>query len=75
VKPLVASLLMAVVVRQTGLILPVDFGAILRLCVLVPVGAATFIGAIFLLDRKLVKDFLVFVQAAFERQGKNAETS
>jgi PST family polysaccharide transporter len=75
VKPVVASLLMAAVVRQTGMILPVEFGALLRLTVLVPLGAATFISAIFLLDRKLVKDFLVFAQAAFERQEKKPETS
>jgi hypothetical protein len=32
-----------------------------------------FTGAIVLLDRKVVKNFLQFVQTAFERQGKNPE--
>jgi O-antigen/teichoic acid export membrane protein len=72
-KPLLATLLMAVVVIETGSTLPGEFGPILRLAVLIPLGVATFAGAIYLLDRKLVKDFLQFVQIAFERQGKNPE--
>jgi O-antigen/teichoic acid export membrane protein len=69
--PLLASVLMAAVVIETGLRLPVEFTPILRLTVLVPVGAAIFAGAIFLLDRPLVKDFMEFVRTAFESQGKN----
>jgi O-antigen/teichoic acid export membrane protein len=72
-KPLLASLLMAAVVMETGTGLPAEFGPILRLTVLIPVGAAIFIGAIVLLDRKLVKNFLEFVQTAFERQTKKPE--
>jgi hypothetical protein len=41
--------------------------------VLVPLGAVMFTGAIFLLDRKVVKEFLEFTQAAFQRQRKNPE--
>jgi hypothetical protein len=41
--------------------------------VLIPLGAVIYTGAIFLLDRKLVKDFSEFVQSAFERQRKNSE--
>jgi polysaccharide transporter, PST family len=69
-NPFLASVLMAAVVIATGLKLPVEFGPILRLTVLVPVGAAIFTGAVFLLDRPLVKDFLEFVRTAFESRGK-----
>jgi O-antigen/teichoic acid export membrane protein len=72
-KPLLASLLMAAVVTEIGMMLPAEFGPILRLTVLIPLGAAIYIGAIFLFDRKLVKDFWEFVQTAFERQVKNPE--
>jgi O-antigen/teichoic acid export membrane protein len=67
-KPLLASLLMAAVVKETGMRLPGDFSPILRLTVLIPLGAAVFAAAIVLLDRKVVKNFLEFVQTAFERQ-------
>ena len=70
-NPFLASVLMAAVVIETGLRLPVEFRPILRLTVLVPVGAATFAVAIFLLDRPLVKDFLEFARTAFESQGKS----
>jgi len=66
-------LLMAAVVVETGTALPAEFGPVLRLTVLIPVGAAVFTGAIVLLDRKLVKNFLEFVHTAFERQRKNPE--
>jgi O-antigen/teichoic acid export membrane protein len=72
-KPLLASLLMAAVVTEIGMRLPVELGPILRLAVLVPLGAVMFTGAIFLLDRKVVKEFLEFTQAAFQRQRKNPE--
>jgi hypothetical protein len=70
---LLASLLMAAVVIETGTALPAEFGPILRLTVLIPVGAAIYTGTIVLLDRKLVKNFLEFVQTAFERQTKKPE--
>jgi hypothetical protein len=60
-------------VMETGKGLPAEFGPILRLTVLIPVGAVVFIGAIVLLDRKLVKNFLEFVQTAFERRTKKPE--
>jgi PST family polysaccharide transporter len=72
-KPLFASLLMAAAVIETGMTLPVELGPILRLTVLIPLGMAVFTAAIFLLDRKLVKDFWEFVHAAFERRLKNTE--
>lgn len=71
VKPLLSSLLMAAAVTKSGMMLPVDFGPILRLIVLIPLGAAIYTGAMLLLDRKLIKDFVQFAQAAFERQAKN----
>jgi hypothetical protein len=68
-RPLLASLLMAAAVKETGMALPVDFGPILRLVVLIPLGAAVFSASIVLLDRKVVKNFLEFVHIAFERKG------
>jgi O-antigen/teichoic acid export membrane protein len=73
-KPLLASLIMAAVVIKSGMALPAELGAVLRLTVLIPLGVATFTGAILLLDRKLVKSFLEFAQTAFHRQAKNPET-
>jgi PST family polysaccharide transporter len=73
-KPLLASLIMAAVVMKSGMALPPELGTVLRLTVLIPLGVATFSGAILLLDRKLVKSFLEFVQTAFHRQAKNPET-
>jgi O-antigen/teichoic acid export membrane protein len=70
-KPLLASVLMAAVVTETGMTLSADFGPILRLTLLIPLGAAIFTGAMLLLDRKLVKEFLAFARTAFERQWKN----
>jgi hypothetical protein len=72
-KPLLASLLMAAAVMKAGTALPPEFGPVLRLTVLIPVGVAIYTGAIVLLDRKLVKNFLEFAQTAFERRGKNPE--
>ena len=73
IKPLLASMLMAAVVTETGMTLGAESGPILRLTILIPLGVAIFTGAILLLDRKLVKDFLEFAQTAFERQWKNPE--
>jgi O-antigen/teichoic acid export membrane protein len=72
-NPLLASLLMAAVVIATRMQLPANFSAVLRLAVLLPLGAAIFAGAIFLLDRQLVKDFLVFARTAFERKSTKLE--
>jgi O-antigen/teichoic acid export membrane protein len=70
--PLLATLLMAVVVIESSLHLSAEFGPALRLTMLVPLGAITFAGAMFLLDRRLVKDFLTFAQSAFERKWQRA---
>jgi O-antigen/teichoic acid export membrane protein len=64
-NPLLAALLMASVVFATRMQLPANTGALLRLAILVPLGAAVYAGAIFLLDRQVVKDFLLFARNAF----------
>ncbi len=66
VNPLLASLLMAAAVIETRLQLSADWVPALRLSLLVPLGAMIYVFAIFLLDRRLVKDFLEFARAAFE---------
>ncbi len=73
-NPLLASLLMAAVVIETRLQLSASIGAVLRLAMLLPLGAMVFTGAIFLLDRQLVKDFLVFAGNAFEGTAKKLES-
>jgi hypothetical protein len=72
--PLLASLLMAVVVIETRLRLLADLGPVLRLALLVPLGAMIFAGAIFLLDRRVVTDFLKFARTAFENKMKGRGT-
>jgi O-antigen/teichoic acid export membrane protein len=72
--PLLASLLMAAVVIETRLRLAGDFGPVLRLSVLLPLGAMIFGGAIFLLDRRVVTDFLKFARTAFENKLRGSET-
>jgi O-antigen/teichoic acid export membrane protein len=72
-NPLLASLLMAAVVIATRLQLSANIGAVLRLAVLLPLGSMVYAGAIFLLDRQLVKDFLVFARTAFEDTSKKLE--
>jgi O-antigen/teichoic acid export membrane protein len=71
-NPLLATLLMAVAVIEARLQLPAEFGVTLRLTLLVPLGAVIFTGAICLLDRRLVTDFLAFAQSAFERKWQRA---
>jgi O-antigen/teichoic acid export membrane protein len=70
--PLLATLLMAAVVVEASLQLSAAFGPARRLLLLVPMGAMIFAGAIFLLDRPLVKDFLAFTQSAFARKWQRA---
>ena len=72
-NPLLASLLMAAVVIEIRLHLLANIDALLQLIVLVPLGAIVYAGAIFLLDRRLVKDFLLFARAAFEGTPKKLE--
>jgi O-antigen/teichoic acid export membrane protein len=72
-NPLLASLLMAAVVMETRLQLPAEFGPVLRLAVLLPLGAMVFALAIFLLDRRLVKDFVDFARTAFESKRNRPE--
>ncbi len=73
-RPFFASLVMSAAVIATRLHLPADFGPILRLTLLVPLGAIVFAGAISLLDRQLVGEFREFVRTAFERKWKRTET-
>jgi len=73
-RPFFASLIMAAAVIETRLLLPADVGPILRLMVLLPSGAIVFAGAISLLDRRLVGDFLGFVRTAFEKKWNSTET-
>jgi O-antigen/teichoic acid export membrane protein len=68
-NPLLASLLMAAAVIETRLQLSADLGPILRLTLLIPLGAMVFASATFLLDRRLIKDFLEFARTAFESKG------
>jgi PST family polysaccharide transporter len=72
-NPLLASLLMAAVVIATRLQLSANIGAGLRLAVLIPLGTMVFASGIFLLDRQLVKDFLMFARIAFEGTSKKLE--
>jgi O-antigen/teichoic acid export membrane protein len=72
--PLLASLLMAAVMIETRLKLLADLGPVLRLTVLLPLGAMIFAGAIFLLDRRVVTDFLKFARTAFENKMKGRGT-
>jgi O-antigen/teichoic acid export membrane protein len=72
-KPLLASLLMAAAVIETRLQLPAELGPVLRLAVLLPLGATVFALAIFILDRRLVKDFLEFARTAFESKRNKPE--
>jgi O-antigen/teichoic acid export membrane protein len=73
-KPLLASLLMAAAVIEMRLQLPPEWSALLRLMVLLPVGATVFTGAAAFLDRQLLGDFLDFVRAGFDRKWKRSET-
>jgi PST family polysaccharide transporter len=73
-KPFVASLVMAAAVIGTGLQLPTDFGPILRLTALLPLGAIVFAGTISFLDRRLVGDFMGFLRTAFDKKWKRTET-
>jgi len=72
-NPLLASLVMAAVVIATRVQLTANIGAVLRLAVLLPLGAIVFAGAIFLLDRQLVKDFLMFARSAYQGTPKKLE--
>jgi hypothetical protein len=71
-KPLFATLLMALTVIETRLHLLGGLGPVPRLLAAVPLGVIIYVGAIFLLDRPLVKDFLAFVRSALERNWQPA---
>lgn len=73
-KPLLASLLMAAAVIEMRSQLPADWGPLLRLLGLLPLGAVAFTGAAAFLDRRLVADFLDFVRTGFDRNWKRTET-
>jgi O-antigen/teichoic acid export membrane protein len=72
-NPLLASLLMAVTIIETRSQLSASLGPVLRLTVLLPLGALVFAVAILLLDQRLIKDFLVFARSAFERKWQGPE--
>lgn len=73
-KPLLASLLMAAVVIETRTQLSAVLGPAMRLAVLVPLGALVFASAIFLLDRRLVHDFLEFARSALGSRRNGPKT-
>jgi polysaccharide transporter, PST family len=72
-NPLLAALFMAAVVFAARTRLSDNIDAVLRLAILVPLGAMAYAGSIFLIDRKLVKDFWVFGRTAFDRSSKHLE--
>jgi O-antigen/teichoic acid export membrane protein len=72
-KPMLASVLMAAAVIETGFQLPQALGALPRLAVLLTVGVIVFVTAAAFLDRRLVGDFLGFVRSGFGRKWKEAE--
>jgi hypothetical protein len=61
-------------VIEMRLQLPLEWGPVVRLAVLLPVGAIVFSGAAAFLDRRLVADFLEFVRTGFDRKWKRTET-
>lgn len=65
--PLVASLVMVAAVLLGRYLLPASISSLTRLVVLVPLGAVSFLGTTFVLDRELVKSLLGFVQTALAR--------
>jgi O-antigen/teichoic acid export membrane protein len=71
-KPLLAALLMAAAVIETRVQFLAALGPVLRLIVLIPLGAGIYAGAIFLLDPRLVKDFLNFAHSAFAQKWQRA---
>ncbi len=72
-KPFLAAVLMAAVVTETRTQLLTSFAPVQRLAVLVPLGATVFVGTIFLLDRRLVEDFLAFARIAFGNKWQRSE--
>jgi O-antigen/teichoic acid export membrane protein len=70
--PLAASSSLVAAVLSARYLLPQSVGALGRLLVLVPVGAAAFLGAAFVLDRELVKSLLAFVQSALGRAKRSS---
>ena len=72
-NPLLASLLMAAAVIETRLQLFADLGPALRLTLLLPLGVIVYAVAIFLLDRRLIKDFLEFARSAFDSKRNKPE--
>lgn len=70
--PLTASLLMVAAVLLGRYLLPAGAGVVTRLVLLVPLGAVAFLGAVFALDRELVKSLLAFAQSALSRARRGA---
>jgi O-antigen/teichoic acid export membrane protein len=76
--PFLASMTMAVALVVARHVIPAHFGPAhfgqaLRLMFLVPSGAAVFVGAMLVLDRSLLNEFLGFVCIAFEKKWPNAK--
>jgi PST family polysaccharide transporter len=65
VTPLLASLTLACCVLAARRLLPADLGVEPRLAILIMVGAAAYLIALVLLNRRLVSTFLEFVRSAF----------
>lgn len=70
--PLAASSLMVAAVLLGRYLLPGSTSAVLRLALLVPLGAVAFLGVTFVLDRELIKSLLGFAQTALGRSKRPA---
>jgi O-antigen/teichoic acid export membrane protein len=65
--PLAASLFMVAAVLLGRYFVPASASSLVRLVLLVPLGAVAFLGVTFLLDRELVKSLIAFAQSALSR--------
>jgi PST family polysaccharide transporter len=66
--PFVAAMVMALAVTGARFWLVADFGALARLAVLAPLGAAAYVGTLWALDRALVVDAGSFALVAVRRK-------
>ncbi|HUA55661.1 MAG TPA: lipopolysaccharide biosynthesis protein [Candidatus Sulfotelmatobacter sp.] len=72
VMPFAAAMVMALVVTAARIWLVQNFGAVARLAVLAPLGAAIFVAALWLLDRALIADASSFALIAVRRKPATA---
>lgn len=70
--PLAASLVMVAAVLLGRYLIPESASALVRLVLLVPLGAVAFLGVTFVLDRELVKSLVGFAQSALARTKRPA---